>query len=330
MLNALFILNPGSGADIYGAAERADIAARVTVLAEPMGAADALTRPDLLRQAEVIFSGWGAPKLDDPFLDSVPALKLFLYGSGSIRGFTTPAFWKRNIPICSAWAANAVPVAEYTVSQILFSLKHGWRFAAEVKRLGAYPPRWTVPGAYQTPVGLISLGMIGRLVAEKLKAFDVRVFAYDPFVKPETAKELGVTLLPLDELFRTCDVVSLHTPWLPETVGLITGAHLASMKAGATFINTARGAIVREPEMIDVLEKRPDLMALLDVTYPEPPPPGSKLYTLPNVILTPHIAGSMNAECRRMGRYMIDELDRYLAGRPLRWQVSEELAKTLA
>lgn len=330
MLNALFIHNCGNSNEIYGADELSDIKARVNVMAEPLTAEKALKRPDLLKLAEVIFSGWGAPKLDNAFLDAAPNLKLFLYGSGSIRGFTTPDFWKRDIPICSAWAANAVPVAEYTVSQILFSLKHGWRFAAEVKRLGAYPPRWTVPGAYQTPVGLISLGMIGRLVAEKLKAFDVRVFAYDPFVKPETAKELGVTLLPLDELFRTCDVVSLHTPWLPETVGLVTGAHLASMKAGATFINTARGAIVREPEMIDVLEKRPDLMALLDVTYPEPPPPGSKLYTLPNVILTPHIAGSMNAECRRMGRYMIDELDRYLAGRPLRWQVSEELAKTLA
>ena len=330
MLKALFILNESAAADIYGAGERTDIAARVRLLAEPLTAKQALDRPELLRQAEVVFSGWGAPRLDAAFLAACPSLKLFLYGAGSIRGFTTPEFWQQNIPVCSAWAANAVPVAEYTVSQVLFSLKHGWRFAAEVKRLGAFPPRAAPPGAYQTAVGLVSLGMIGRLVAERLKPFDLRVFAYDPFVDPGKAAELGITLVPLAELFRTCAVVSLHTPWLKETEGLITGELLASMPPGSTFINTARGAIVREAEMIAVLEKRTDLSAVLDVTYPEPPVPGSKLYTLPNVVLTPHIAGSMNAECRRMGRYMIDELDRYLAGRPLRWQVSEELAKTLA
>jgi phosphoglycerate dehydrogenase-like enzyme len=330
MLKALFIHNHSTADEIYGQAEKSDIASRVTMLAEPLTAEQALKRPDLLGEAELIFSGWGAPKLDNAFLDATPRLKLFLYGAGSIRGFTTPDFWKRNIPICSAWAANAVPVAEYTLAQILFSLKHGWRFASEIKRNGAYPKRWPVPGAYQTAVGLVSLGMIGRLVAERLKPFDLRVFAYDPFVKPEAAAELGITLVPLAELFKTCAVVSLHTPWLKETEGLITGELLASMPPGATFINTARGAIVREAEMIAVLEKRTDLSAVLDVTYPEPPAPGSKLYTLPNVVLTPHIAGSMNAECRRMGRFMIDELDRYLAGRPLRWQVSEELAKTLA
>ncbi len=329
-MKALYILAATSLDLIYGEPEKRDIEARVQLLAPPLTPENAAAHPDLLRDADVIFSGWGAPKLDAAFMESVPNLKLFLYGAGSIRHFTTPAFWSRNIPICSAWAANALPVAEYTLAQILFSLKHGWHYAAEVRRLGAHPVRWPVPGAYQSTVGIISLGMIGRRMVELLKPFDLRILAYDPFVKPEEAKALGVTLVPLDTLFRDSDVVSLHTPWLKETEGLITGAHLASMKPGATFINTARGAIVREPEMIEVLEKRPDLFALLDVTYPEPPVPGSKLYTLPNVILTPHIAGSMNAECRRMGRYMIEELDRFNAAQPLRWRVTEKMAQTLA
>jgi phosphoglycerate dehydrogenase-like enzyme len=139
-----------------------------------------------------------------------------------------------------------------------------------------------------------------------------------------------VELLPLDELFRRADVVSLHTPLLKETEGMITGAHLASMKPGATFINTARGAIVREKEMIEALKKRPDLQAVLDVTHPEPPEPGSPLYTLPNVILTPHIAGSMDGECRRMGRYMVEELRRFVDGKPLRWQITREMATNRA
>ncbi len=107
---------------------------------------------------------------------------------------------------------------------------------------------------------------------------------------------------------------------------MVTGAHLSSMKPGATFLNTARGAIVREEEMIDVARTRPDLQFILDVTHPEPPTPGSPLFTLPNVIVTPHIAGSMDNECRRMGRAMVDELRRYLAGEPLRWEVTPQLA----
>ena len=172
--------------------------------------------------------------------------------------------------------------------------------------------------------------MIGRLVRERLRPFDLKVLAYDPFIKPEDAAALGVTLVPLDVLFRKCDVVSLHTPWLKETEGLITGALLASMKPGATFINTARGAVVREAEMVEVLQQRPDLSAVLDVTDPEPPVANSPLYTLPNVLLTPHIAGSMARECRRMGRYMVEELDRFLTGRPLAWKIDKTKAALLA
>jgi len=172
--------------------------------------------------------------------------------------------------------------------------------------------------------------MIGRLVCSLLRPFDVRVIAYDPFATAETAASLGVTLGSLDECFARADVVSLHTPWLPETEKMITGAHFRSMRKDATFINTARGAVVDEPAMVEVLQQRPDLTAILDVTYPEPPKPGSPLYTLPNVILTPHIAGSMDTECRRMGRYAVDECRRFLAGQPLKWHVTRERAAALA
>jgi phosphoglycerate dehydrogenase-like enzyme len=122
----------------------------------------------------------------------------------------------------------------------------------------------------------------------------------------------------------------MHTPWLKETEGMITGEHFAAMKPNATFINTARGAVVREGEMIEMLRERTDLFAVLDVTYPEPPEPGSPLYTLPNVVLTPHIAGSLSGECRRMGGYVVEELKRYLCGEPQLWPISREQAATLA
>ncbi len=330
MLNALFILNPANFETVFGPAEQADLSRRLHFLAPPLPPDAARSRPDLLSRMEVLISSWGGPKLDESFLNASPRLQLVLYAAGSIRGLVTPEFWARSIPICSAWAANAIPVAEFTLSQILFSLKHGWKYALAIKRQGSYPPREPVPGAYGTTVGIISLGMIGRRVVELLRPFDLRVLAYDPFVQEKDAARLGVTLQPLDRLFHECEVISLHTPWLKETEGMITGAHFRAMKPGATFINTARGAIVRETEMIQVLQERPDIFAVLDVTYPEPPVPGSPLYTLPNVALTPHIAGSMSGECRRMARFMIEELDRHLAGTPLRWQVTKSMAQTMA
>ena len=148
----------------------------------------------------------------------------------------------------------------------------------------------------------------------------------DPFMTALQASELGVELVSLDQLFRRSDVVSVHTPLLEETRGLITEPLLDAMKRGATFINTARGAVVCEPAMIDVASRRPDLQFILDVTDPEPPVPQSPLYTLPNVLLTPHVAGSVGTECRRMGRSMVEELRRYVRGEPLKWAVTPELA----
>ena len=164
--------------------------------------------------------------------------------------------------------------------------------------------------------------MIGRKLCELLRPFDVRVVAYDPFATEKDAAQLGVELFDLDELFRQSDAVSLHAPWLPETEGMITSELIASMKENAALINTARGAIIRQHELIKVARRRPDLQFVLDVTYPEPPEEGSPLFALPNVVLTPHIAGSMDSECRRMGRFMVEELERFLAGQPLKYRLT--------
>lgn len=320
----MYWLGTSAAVDIYGAAERADLAALTEIVGEPDGPRDRLA------EVELLFSGWGAPMLDAAFLERAPRLRAVFYGAGSVRGIVSDAMWERGIRITSAYVTNAVPVAEYTLATILLSLKHFWRFAHGVRHDGRYPPRWRVPGNYHSTVGLVSLGMIGRLVRERLRPFDLRVIAYDPFCSAAEATRLGVELRSLEAVFAEADVVSLHTPWIPETVGMVTGAHLASMKEGATFINTARGAVVRETEMIGVIQQRPDLQFVLDVTHPEPPVPGSALYALPNVVLTPHIAGSMAGECQRMGRFMVDELKRYLAGEPLQGEITREKAARMA
>ncbi len=332
MLKAIYILDPGPYEWIYGPGERDEISKLVDVYAPPQTVQSVRDHPEVLHDAQVILSGWGAPEMDAVFLKRAPNLRAVFYGAGSIRGIVTDAFWERGVLITSAYGANAVPVAHYALAQILLSLKNGWRFALDLKHTHQYPARedMHVAGTYGSSVGIISLGMVGRLVCELLKPFNLHVLAYDPLASAERARELGVELCALDDVFRRADVVSLHTPWLKVTEGLITGAHLASMKPGATFINTARGAVVREQEMIDVLRRRPDLFALLDVTYPEPPAPDSPLFTLPNVLVTPHIAGSVGIECQRQGHYMVDELKRYLRGEALKWGITREMAKVLA
>lgn len=327
---AMFLLDAASYGKIYGPESLAQIHEMCDVYCEPQTKATIAEHPELLADVEIIFSGWGAPKMDEAFLSKAPNLKAVFYGAGTVKYMVSDAFWARDIVLTSSWSANAVPVSEYTLAEILFSLKLGWRFAYDAKASQRYPRKSAVPGIYGSKVALISLGMIGRMVAELLKQFKVDVVAYDPFAKEEDAKRLGVTLVSLEEAFKTADVVSIHTPWLKETENMITGELVASMKENATLINTARGAVIDEEAMLDVMERRPDLTAVLDVTYPEPPVAGSRIYTLPNVILTPHIAGSLDMECRRMGEYATEQCRCYLAGEPMKWRITQKQAETLA
>lgn len=320
----LFILDEDALQMIYGPQELRDLEASIDFVASPQTRKTIADNPGLLRDVECIFSGWGAPTVNAQFLNSAPQLKAIFYGAGSTGYFLTEHAWERGVVVTSASAANAVPVAEYTLAAIIFSLKHGWSLMCQARRERTFPDRNGAPGCYGSIVGLVSLGITARTLLKFLRPFDLKVIAYDPFVTPEEAAALGVELVTLDEIFQRSHVVSIHTPLLTETHGMITGAHISSMRQGAALINTARGPIIREAEMLRVLARRPDLHAVLDVTATEPPPSSSPLYSLRNVMLTPHIAGSVGAECRRMGRYMVEELHRYLAGEPLRWQITRD------
>lgn len=330
MPKGLFILGKDSYSKIYAPEQVEEIKRKVEILGPPLTADKALEHPDLLRDMEVMFSGWGAPKLDETFLDAAPNLKMVFYGAGSIRSMVTEAFWDRGIRVTSAYAANAVPVAEFCVSQIIFALKLGWQHTLQTIHDKQWQRHPHIPGAYNAKVGLITMGMIGQYTAERLKPLNIDVVAYSRSRNPQLAADLQLTYAELEDIFASCDVVSLHTPWLPQTENMIGADLLKRMKPNATFLNTARGAVVNEKELIEVMKDRPDLVAVLDVTHPEPPAADSELWTLRNVVLLPHIAGSMGKECHRMAEYMICELGHYLAGEQLDWEIDQEKAKTLA
>ncbi|MCY3947360.1 MAG: hydroxyacid dehydrogenase [Anaerolineaceae bacterium] len=317
-MRALYILGERGYGRIYGPQERADVAGLVDVYAELQTPESIAAAPEMLAPVEVMLTGWGAPRLDAAFLEAAPHLKLVLYGAGSLRRVVTEAFWASGVQISSAAAANAVITGDFACAQILMGLKGTWRHALRLREQRIWSKEPVAAGLYGSVVGLVSLGAVAQRVAGLLRRHDLKVIAWDPYVDPSVAEGLGVTLVEsLAEVFCEADVVSLHTPLLAKTRGLIGGVQLRAMKSGAVFINTARGALVREAELVQVLRERPDLFALLDVTSPEPPPPESPLHTLPNVVLTPHIAGAQGVECRRLGRSMVDELRRFLRDEPL-------------
>ncbi len=329
-LRALIVCPPPLAKDVFPSGVLSEIARSVSL---PWPILDPATWEDAgeaLSGADVILSTWGMPSLSPDFLKAAPALKAVFYAAGSVKGFVTEAGWNRDIVVSSAWAANGVPVAEFSLGTILLSLKRFWHFSRSARAPEGKPVPLRVPGAYHTKVGLVSLGAVGRATARMLQPLDVTLLAHDPFLPEEQAAELNVSLVSLEELFRECDVISLHSPWIRETERMINGKLMASMKEGATLINTSRGAIIAEDEMIEVLRSRPDLSAILDVTYPEPAAPDSPLRTLPNVVLTPHIAGSMQGECARMGSWMADELRRFVNGDPLRYRVTQSMLAKMA
>lgn len=331
MQKALYIMNNQLVNQVYPLAVREEIAQNVEVLHEPLSKETCFDHPELLQETEIIFSGWGAPVFDENFLKSVPNLKAIFYAAGTMKSLLTDTVWERNLTISTANTANAIPVAEFTLSQILFALKNGWEIRDKVREQRAYHMgEFSVFGNYHRNIGLISLSQVGRKVLEYLKPFDSNILVYDPYVSDEEAAALNVKKVDLETLFKESEVVSLHTPLLPETTSMITGNHIQSMKPHATFINTARGAIVKENEMIAVLKERTDLTAVLDVTHPEPPEKDSPLYEMNNVILTPHIAGSLGSEVERMGEYMLQELKRYLAAEPLKHQITKEKYQHMA
>ncbi|MGR8008861.1 hydroxyacid dehydrogenase [Streptomyces hypolithicus] len=271
-----------------------------------------------LAEAEVLFTCWGATPLTADVLDAAPHLRAVVHAAGSVKHHITQACWDRGIAVTSAAAANALPVAEYTLAAILFAGKRVLHTAARYRALRTdhdWHSELHGAGNHRRTVGIIGASRIGRRVIGLLGPFDLDVLLYDPYVTAPEAAALGVGLASLDELCARSSVVSVHAPQLPATHHLIGARQLAAMPAGATLVNTARGSLVDESALLPELVSG-RLNAVLDVTDPEIPPLDSPLYELPNVLLTPHIAGSLGDELHRMADQCLDELERYAAGLP--------------
>lgn len=291
------------------------------------------THATTVARTEVLLIGWGAPVIDRAVLDAMPRLRLILFAGGTIRTWITDAVWDRGITVGTAQAANAESVAEFALGAVLLSLKHVWHHASRHHRGVAYRHADDFPappGAFRRVVGLVSYGAIARRLHQLLRPFELEIWVHDPFVPDEEIVAAGAAPAALPKLFAGADVVSLHTPHLPKTEGMIDAGLVAIMKRGATLLNTARGALLREDELANVLRLRPDLQAVLDVLWPEPPAPDNRLLELPNVTVTPHIAGSLGNECQRFGQHLTQTFNTWVETGHLPHGLTRERAALLA
>ncbi|MEU0145307.1 hydroxyacid dehydrogenase [Streptomyces sp. NPDC006288] len=270
----------------------------------------------VLADTEVLVTGWGCPPIHAGVLDSAPALRAVVHTAGTVRGHVTEACWERGIEVSSAAAANALPVAEYTVAMVLLSGKRVLERARDFRATRTRDAWLATPadvGNYRRTVGILSASLIGRRVIELLRPYDLRVLLHDPYVTDAEAAALGVLPVGLPALFAESDVVSVHTPLLPATTGLVGRGLLSSMRPDAVLVNTSRGAVVDQDALTDVL-RTGRIRAVLDVTDPDPLPEDHPLWDCDNAIITPHLAGSQGNELRRLADLAVGEVARWAAG----------------
>lgn len=276
-----------------------------------------------LADCEAILTGWGARAFTREMLEAAPQLKIVAHTAGSVKFLFSAEIVRevlipRGIVVFSGNDGLAVNVAEATIGSMIMAARlwpqHMAAFREHRGRGGDVPGN----GQYLmgATVGLVSASKVARHVVRLLQPFECKILMYDPFLTTEAARGLGVELVGLDDIFKRSDIVSLHAPALPQTEKMIGAAQLKQLRDGATFINNSRGTVLDHDALLAECQTG-RIVAVLDVTTPEPLPPDSEFWQLPNVMLTPHIAGAGAAGYFRIGETAFHALRDCFAGRPV-------------
>lgn len=287
---------------------------------------------ELLDGAVACVTGWGTPPFGEDLLTEHPKLRLVAHTAGSIRSLVPPTAIERGLRVSHAAAIIADAVAELVISQALLGLRRlhetdrAMKAGGDWKELREGHSGRLLGG--QT-VGVIGAGYVGRIVVRLFKAFGCKVLVYDPLLTEAEADTLGVKTRPLDDLLASSDVVTVHAPVLPETRGMIGAAQLARLRDGAVFVNTARAVLVDDEALLHEVQSG-RIFAALDVFEQEPLPVDAPIRKVPNVVLSPHLAGHTDETYARQGQAMVDEVQRFLRGEPLRYEIPAVMLPVMA
>ena len=284
------------------------------------------TAERVIAGADGCITSWGTCQLTKKILAAAPNLKIIVHAAGSVKPIVSETVWQKGIKVTSAAAAIAIGVAEHTLGLMLSAMKRNYWFN-EIAHKGGWNEESEyrkVKEIFNITIGVVGFGHVGRHFVKLLRNFEVKILLYDPLISYEEARKSGAEKIEkIDDLMSCVDILSLHAPNLPETHHMINRQNLRLLKDGAILINTARGALINEQDLIKEL-KTGRITACLDVTDPEPPAPGNYLRRLPNVILTPHIAGTVANNMFRLGKLAVTELERFFSGRKLLYPVTKK------
>ena len=294
------------------------LSAKVQLVSKPFENMTQENTRELIAGADAAITCWDSVGLDREILDAAPALKLVAHAAGSVKPIVSDEFVKRGIRITTAAPALGVGVAEYILGAMLMMGKRLKDMLRSVES-GDWQPQTAGKALemFHARVGIIGAGFVGRHLIKLLKNFDLSgIWVYDPYLMPAEAALLGVENKSLEEIFSTCDYISICAPATPATKGMITKNLIGMIRDDAVFINAARSSIVDEVALINEL-KTGRFLAMIDVTDPEPAPPAHPLRNLPNVIFTLHIAGAVARNLFRNGAFAAREIINFAEGRPL-------------
>lgn len=256
-------------------------------------------------------------------LAAADALKLIVVCRGGPVNVNLQAAAERGIPVCYTPGRNAAATAEYTIGLLLAAMRRLAEGHTDLLR-GVWRGDFY---AYEEAgvelegkiAGLVGFGAVGRRVARVLAAFGATVLVADPYVDREDVASSGARLVTLDELLPRAHVLSLHARLTPETRHIIGAAEIARLPRGAVLVNAARGGLLDHDALCDALATGHLRAAALDVYDPEPPPPDSRLFSTPHLVLSPHLAGASRETAERAAHIAAAEVGRYLRGEPLRF-----------
>ena len=285
---------------------------------------------------DALITGWAAPASGGPppitpaIMDAADRLRIIAHSAGSVRRMLDRAWTDYIVPrgICvfTATVPIAYNVAETALGLIIMSAKRLMEHALHLRGTGGWrTPEIPVSGQHLTgaTVGVVGASDVGREVLRLLRPFAVRILVYDPLLTAEEADAMEVEKAELNDLFARSDIVSLHAPSIPETDRMVGAEQLSLLSDDALLVNTARGSLIDHDALIrEAAGGR--VRVALDVTTPEPLPADSPLRAMPNVILTPHVAGHGRYGYQRMGEATVAALEDFFAGRPVTGAIDPE------
>lgn len=283
-----------------------------------------------LADADALVLTHGSPRVGAPILDALPRLRFIgeLEGDRFFGRVDVDAAMARGVVVVDTTHASSRPVAEFALAATILGLRDTWRYVRRLRdgdevapTARTEPDRLVNNELEHRTVGLVGFGHIGWRLRELLAPFHCRILVSDPYAPRELASAMDVTFTELDDLFSSCDVVIALAPLTAGTAGLIGRQQFGLMRRGSVFVNVSRGGVVDTAALVEAAAQDEQVFCI-DVLDPEPIPPGHPLRDLPNVLLTPHLAGATDQSRRRFFALMVDELERHLSGREPRARVT--------